>query len=710
MNKQALIEELIDDLCLLSNDGLPDMKSSEALSYISEFFTSKGMGEVGMNLIQNLTEADQFQNPALNKVIQYKTVNGEDAEGKVGNLLRRPKEEDAHQKALKALGGEGSDTYKKAMDDLGGENQPERDIEKEKEKKEEPAGEAPAKEEPPKPSAFDPNTSGGRDYLEGLPDNDPAKPDSMKSDSEKTLSAGGVVYSVGGGYYADSPGGEPKYKEPTDESIDKNDFKYILEGEDEGKEVVKKVADNDGETKTLVVVGDAEKEKLSKTKKVKKKKLSIEQKNKLKEKFSKKSEITENMVSDSGRTLPNGTRVRDILDESGNPIEVNTPEGRKKAAEVIRTRLNGLESKITEAIDNFGETVEVKKWLGEIGEMSALAQILEQDVEAYLLTDSERKNDIVFVKSNGEEGALDTGFLSVKTTLEGEQVNKLGANCKADLEKLSEGAKPIFESTINGKTFNLKPTNVLGSVIDIKSGFFAKFSMRDGVEETKEGKLTKVNPERHPNVNPEDTIDIDGVTYFKDQSSYLKNTSVSEEEINEFFDKEADKFLTNLSKPKKGETNQITDADEANQTKEYLKEMFLADFRRKQAEGKPYSLYDMHETMYHVIGKTASEAEMPIEATTDTMAIEFAQNNINPTVSVIKKEDANEDINAQLEKNKSIADERERLTDLATGCLNIRSRTRAIGKPMRLDGIDNISPIAKKPTEKRTPIAEYVKS
>ena len=626
MNKQAIIEELIDDLCLLSNDGLPDMKSSEALSYISEFFTMRGMGEVGMNLIQHLTEADQFSNPALNKVIQYKTVNGEDAEGKVGNLLRRPKEEDAHQKALKALGGEGSDTYKKAMDDLGGENQPQRDIEKEKQNKEEPAaaGEKPAEKEQPMPSAFDPNTSGGKDYLEGLPDNDPAKPEELKG----------------------------KKEEPSKE----------------------------------------------------------DKKTKLKEKFSKKSEITENMVSDSGRTLPNGTRVRDILDESGNPIEVNNSEGRKKAAEVIRTRLNGLESKIKEAIDNFGETVEVKKWLGEVGEMSALAQILEQDVEAYLLTDSERKNDIVFVKPDGEEGALDTGFLSVKTTLKGEQVNKLGANCKADLEKLSEGAKPIFESTVNGKTFNLKPTNVLGSVIDIKSGLFAKFSIRDGVEKTKEGKLTKVNAEKHPNVSSEDTIDIDGVTYFKDQSSYLKNTSVSEEEINEFFDKEADKFLTNLSKPKKGETNQITDADEGTQTKEYLREMFLADFKRKQAEGKPYSLYDMHETMYHVIGKTASESEMPIEATTDTMAIEFAKSNINPTVSVIKKEDANADINAQLEKNKSITDERERVNDLATGCLNIRSRTRAIGNPMRYDGIDNISPIAKKPTEKRTPIAEYVKS
>ena len=629
MNKQAIIEELIDDLCLLSNDGLPDMKSSEALSYISEFFTMRGMSEVGMNLIQHLTEADQFPNPALNKVISYKTVNGEDAQGKVGNLIRRPKEEDAHQKAIAALGGEGSDTYNQAMGDLGGEGQPAAAQQEQPPAPEEQPVAAAGEEQPapaPAPAIpiFDPNTPGGMDYLKGLPDSDPAKPEELKGEKEATT-----------------------------------------------KE---------------------------------------DKKTKLKEKFSKKSEITENMVTDSGRTLPNGTRVRDILDESGTPIEVNNSEGRKKAAEVIRTRLNGLESKIKEAIDNFGETVEVKKWLGEVGEMSALAQILEQDVEAYLLTDSERKNDIVFVKPNGEEGALDTGFLSVKTTLKGEQVNKLGANCKADLEKLSEGAKPIFESTVNGKTFNLKPTNVLGSVIDIKSGLFAKFSIRDGVEKTKEGKLTKVNAEKHPNVSSEDTIDIDGVTYFKDQSSYLKNTSVSEEEINEFFDKEADKFLTNLSKPKKGETNQITDADEGTQTKEYLREMFLADFKRKQAEGKPYSLYDMHETMYHVIGKTASESEMPIEATTDTMAIEFAKSNINPTVSVIKKEDANADINAQLEKNKAITDERERVNDLATGCLNIRSRTRAIGNPMRYDGIDNISPIAKKPTEKRTPIAEYVKS
>lgn len=616
MNKSQLIEELIDELCLLSNDGLPNLKSRESLCFISEFFNSKGMDDLGKQIIQNLVEADkQFKNPALNKIIKYKNTKGEDSQGMVGNLLRRPKEEDAYKQAVKTLGGEDSDTYKKAMTDLGGENQPDRDIEKEKKKK----GGAEEKPEPQVAPAF--SGKAGDDYRANLPKNDPAYVPSEKE-------------------------AEPKE----------------------------------------------------------------DKKGKLKEKFSKKSEITENMVSDSGRTLPNGTRVRDIVDEDGNPIEVNNSEGRKKAAEVIRTRLNGLESKIKEAVKNFGETVEVKKWLGEVGEMSALAQILEEDVEAYLLTDSERKNDIVFVKSNGDEGTLYTGYLSVKTTLQGEQVNKLGANCKADLDKLSEGAKPIFETTINGKTFNLKPTNVLGSVIDIKSGFFAKFSLRDGVEKTSEGKLTKVNPDVHPNVKEEDIIEIKGERYFKDQSSYLKNTSVSDSDINEFFDKEVDKYLNNLSKPKKGETNQIQDADEIKQTKEYLKEVFLSDYNRKKQNGEPYTLYDMHDTMHYVIGKTSSDAEMPIEATTDTMAIEFSEKSINPTVSVIKKEDANQDIKAQLDKNKEIQDERERITDLATGCLNIRSRTRAIGKPLRYDGIDNISPIAKKPTEKRTPISEYVKS
>lgn len=269
MNKEELIDELISELCLLHGDGLPHLNSSESLSYISEFFKKRGMYSEGNTVIQNLLEDDKgFSNPALNKVIRYKSVNGEDAEGKVGNLLRRPKEEDAYIKAVATLGGKDSDTYKKAMDDLGGEGQPKRDIEGEREKEDggsegEPKGEI----EPEKPNAFDPETKGGEAYLKGLPDTDPAKPDDMKDDSEETLSAGGVVYPVGGGYYADTPDGEPKYRKATEEGVDVNDFRYILEAEDVvGKKVVKKIAKSKGKSVPMVVMGDTEKEKYKNTK------------------------------------------------------------------------------------------------------------------------------------------------------------------------------------------------------------------------------------------------------------------------------------------------------------------------------------------------------------------------------------------------------------------------------------------------------------
>jgi hypothetical protein len=261
MNKGEIIEELIANLSLLSNDGLPNLKSERSVGYIYEFFESKGMVDFGRMVIENLFEDDkEFKNPELNKVISYTNVNGKKAEGKVGNLLRRPKEEDAYIQAVAALGGKQSDRYKTAMDDLGSEGQPNRDIEKEREKGKE-SGEEGGGEEPQTGTALDPQSKGGAAYLKGLPDTDPAKPADMKDDSEETLSAGGVVYPVGGGYYADTPDGEPKYRKATDENVDITDFRYILEAESAvGKRVIKKPVDGDGETKPMVVIGDKEKE------------------------------------------------------------------------------------------------------------------------------------------------------------------------------------------------------------------------------------------------------------------------------------------------------------------------------------------------------------------------------------------------------------------------------------------------------------------
>jgi hypothetical protein len=670
MNIQELIDEIVGEVSYRTGNGLVDFQNGEHLYILSEVLTEMGLGGVKDELIQTLMEADgekKFKNPILNKVVKYKSEEGEEREGIVGNLLRLDPKQPGRVAAEKLVPADGTPERKAMEDELGGEGQPGRDIEGEREKGGDEGGEM---EQPELGTALKSDTKGGKEYNDSLPDGDPAK-------DNKT------VYPLGGGYYSDTKGGEPKYKKVEEVLIE---TETVVDTPKQDDVKVQVISDKD----------------------VKKAKEEIT--TQLKQKFSKKSEIAENLVIDGGRTLENGTRVRDILDEKGKPIPVDTTDGRKKAAEAIRKKLTGFESKIKEAIDNFGETIEVKKWLGEIGEMSALMQILEQDVEAYLLTDSERKNDIVFVKKDGDETTLSTGYLSVKTTMKGKQVNKLGANCKADLDKLSQSGNSSFESTVGGKSYNLKPTNVLGSVVDIKSAFFAKFSLKDGVERTAKGKLTRINPEKHADVKEDDIIEIKGIKYFKDQSSYLKNTPITDADINELFDKNVDKFLTNLSKPKKGETNQIGDEEDLKQTKEYLREIFLEDYNRSLSEGKSYTLNDMHETMHYVIGKTMHEADIPIEATTDTMAIEFESKKTEPSIGIIKKDDANKDIFQQLEKNKSIKDERQRFIDLSKSCLNIRSRTRAVGNPLRYDGIDNSSPIAKKPTETRTSIQDYVKS
>jgi hypothetical protein len=172
MTLSELIKEILSEWGCRVDDGMPDPKNPQHLRELRDVLEVMGLSSIKNELIGNLLEGDNFKNPALNKVISYKSVNGEDAEGKVGNLLRRPSEEDAHKQAVSALGGEDSDTYKKAMKDLGGEGQPEKKAEKEKEG-DGKSGEE--KEQPKTGTALNPNTSAGKSYIDSLPDTDLAK-------------------------------------------------------------------------------------------------------------------------------------------------------------------------------------------------------------------------------------------------------------------------------------------------------------------------------------------------------------------------------------------------------------------------------------------------------------------------------------------------------------------------------------------------------
>ena len=166
MKLSELVKEILSEWEYRVDNGLPDPKNPQHIRELANVLDEMGLSEIKNEWIKNIVEGDQFSNPALNKVVRYKDVHGEDAEGKVGNLIRRPSEEDAHKKSVATLGGEGSDRYKEAMDDLGGEGQPQRDIEKERK-----TGEDTTSVPQTNLTAFE--DEAGEEYRKSLPDTDP---------------------------------------------------------------------------------------------------------------------------------------------------------------------------------------------------------------------------------------------------------------------------------------------------------------------------------------------------------------------------------------------------------------------------------------------------------------------------------------------------------------------------------------------------------
>jgi hypothetical protein len=192
MNIQELIDDVVSEVSYRTGNGLVDFQNGEHLYILSEVLTEMGLDGVKDELIEALTEAEkekEYKNPLLNKVIPYKNVNDEDAEGKVGDLLRRPDEEDAYKQAVKALGSKDSDEYKKAMDDLGAEGQPNRDIEGEREKDDNPKEEP--KEEPQtgtalKTPTYQKQVNKEKEIQKKLDATDNEETDDMSTDAESS--------------------------------------------------------------------------------------------------------------------------------------------------------------------------------------------------------------------------------------------------------------------------------------------------------------------------------------------------------------------------------------------------------------------------------------------------------------------------------------------------------------------------------------------
>jgi hypothetical protein len=130
MNIQDLIEDLLSELSYQSPTGVPDLKDRKTIGQIYEYFNSKGLGEVGQELINNLlSEAPKkepaqektFKNPKLNQIVKYKDNNKQDAEGLLGNLLRLKTDQPGRKAAERALGNISDEEREDLNKELGGE-------------------------------------------------------------------------------------------------------------------------------------------------------------------------------------------------------------------------------------------------------------------------------------------------------------------------------------------------------------------------------------------------------------------------------------------------------------------------------------------------------------------------------------------------------------------------------------------------------------
>jgi len=138
----------------------------------------------------------------------------------------------------------------------------------------------------------------------------------------------------------------------------------------------------------------------------------------------------------------------------------------KKAEEAAK--IIALGSKAGAAAKEAGTTTgKINKWMGEMGEVKGVMQLIAEGADAALYTDSEVKNDAVIFTA-GEARELKVASVSIKSSY-GDKVNALGSSALPDLAHMFEGGAqaPIV---IEGVA-NVNPDHFIASVFQLRNVF-----------------------------------------------------------------------------------------------------------------------------------------------------------------------------------------------------------------------------------------------
>jgi hypothetical protein len=120
MTVENIINEILIEWAYRVDNGTPSPKNDEHISVLSEVLNEMGLSAIKDELLQNLREEEtKYKNPALNKIVKYKSKDGEDKEGVVGNLLRLKRGTPGREAAEKTLPPEGTPERDSMDNELG---------------------------------------------------------------------------------------------------------------------------------------------------------------------------------------------------------------------------------------------------------------------------------------------------------------------------------------------------------------------------------------------------------------------------------------------------------------------------------------------------------------------------------------------------------------------------------------------------------------
>ena len=332
--------------------------------------------------------------------------------------------------------------------------------------------------------------------------------------------------------------------------------------------------------------------------------------------FTTKEEGYKKITTKTGKSFT----VRQLKDESGEPIDTSKQEGREKAISIVRGKLDELKDKSNGAIDLLKkekdptQRILALKWLGEYGEMEAYADLLERGgvSDVYLLTDSEPKNDLVVVVED-EERQVDAYGVSVKTAEGGTMANKRGSSVKGDfMDRLEKS--PNRNIQVDGVSEPVDAGVLLNAGLELRKRIIKKLS-NGKVSQNLENKQTEVE------------IDGEKVSI----TEYFRRQKVTVKDIEDIFGDDKI-FPNNKRNPIRTLNDDVLPEEQMSQLREHFQKKFI-----EYNESGEMTIAELQDKLIDSFSDVLEQAQVDLLPSADIMVSYYDQDGFQKNGFITKE-------------------------------------------------------------------------